>query len=154
MQLQRWSGLSMVDAVCLEKNELVRTGKHFRIDTSRRKTGVRVSNVIPRWLGREMLKIKNANQKYFFWSGESSTKSACSVYDKLYRTVFNRAGISNGGSHRLRHLFGVYLLEKGVDIRVVSRALGHKSVTITERYYAKWNLKQQASLEQSLTKAW
>jgi len=154
MQLQRWSGLSMVDAVCLEKTELVKTGKYFRIDTTRRKTGVRVSNVIPRWLGQELLKIKNVNQQYFFWSGESSTKSACSVYDKLYRSVFNRAKISHGGSHRLRHLFAVSLLEKGVDIRIVSRALGHKSVTITERYYAKWNLKQQSTLEQSLAKAW
>lgn len=54
----------------------------------------------------------------------------------------------------MRHLFAVSLLEKGVDIRIVSKALGHKSITITERYYAKWNLKQQATLEQSLTKAW
>jgi len=30
-----------------------------------------------------------------------------------------------------------------VDIRKVSRALGHSSVVITERYYAKWNKAQQ-----------
>jgi integrase len=31
------------------------------------------------------------------------------------------------------------LLKAGVDIRKVSKALGHSSVTITGRYYAKWN---------------
>lgn len=154
MQLQRWSGLSLVDAVCLEKNELVKVGNRYRVDTSRRKTGVRVSNIIPIWLGKELHQIQNNSQDHFFWTADSTPKSACSVYDKLYRSVFEHAGITNGGSHRLRHLFAVSLLEKGVDIRIVSRALGHKSVVITERYYAKWNLKQQATLEQSLAKAW
>ena len=154
VQLQRWSGLSLVDAVCLEKQELIKVGNRYRVDTSRRKTGVRVSNIVPGWLGKELLQIRNGNQSHFFWSGQSSPKSACSVYDKLYRTVFEHAEIINGGSHRLRHLFAVSLLEKGVDMRIVSKALGHKSITITERYYAKWNLKQQATLEQSLTKAW
>ena len=31
IQLQRWSGLSIVDAVCLSKDELVQDGKVFRV---------------------------------------------------------------------------------------------------------------------------
>ncbi|HZQ24915.1 MAG TPA: tyrosine-type recombinase/integrase [Terriglobales bacterium] len=155
IQLQRWAGLSLVDAVCLGKDELVKvSGNKFRVDTSRRKTGSKISNPIPGWLGNLLLKVKNGNEQFFFWSGESTTKSATSVYDKLYRKVFDQAGIVNGGSHRLRHLFAVHLLEIGIDIRVVSRALGHKSLAITERYYAKWSRKQQASLESALTKGW
>lgn len=154
MQLQRWAGLSLVDGVLLEKNELIATGDHFRVDTSRRKTGVRVSNVIPSWLGRELLKVKNGNPEFFFQTGAATAKSATSVYDKLYRKVFQRAGIVNGGSHRLRHLFAVSLLEKGVDIRLVSKALGHKNLSVTERHYAKWSTKQQSSLEKALAKAW
>ncbi len=38
MQLQRWSGLSLVDAVCFEKQELVKDASYYRVDTSRRKT--------------------------------------------------------------------------------------------------------------------
>jgi integrase len=47
MQLQRWSGLSLVDAVCLSKDELVQDGKTFRVRTQRRKTGAHINNVIP-----------------------------------------------------------------------------------------------------------
>jgi site-specific recombinase XerD len=154
MQLQRWSGLSLVDAVCLGKNELIKSGDCFRIDTSRRKTGSKISNVIPGWLGKLLLRLKNGNRQHFFWSGQSTPKSACSVYDKLYRRVFEDAGIVDGGSHRFRHLFAVSLLEKGVDIRLVSKALGHKSLAVTERFYASWSRKQQTSLESALTKTW
>jgi|SRR5581483_6331634 len=153
IQLQRWSGLSFVDAVCLERRELVKNGPRYRIDTRRRKTGAQVSNVIPKVVAAELLRLKT-NSIYFFWSGQSSQKSATSSYDKLYRRLFRKAGIVNGGSHRLRHLFAVSLLEKGVDIRLVSRALGHKSVAITERYYAKWSRQQQVNLEKALASSW
>jgi integrase len=56
-------------------------------------------------------------------------------------------------SHMLRHTFSVELLKAGVDIRKVSKALGHTSVTITERYYAKWNMAQQDILDGDLASA-
>jgi site-specific recombinase XerD len=54
----------------------------------------------------------------------------------------------------LRHTFSVELLKAGVDIRKVSKALGHSSVTITERHYAKWNKAQQDILDGDLASAW
>src|SRR5580765_3245304 len=153
MQLQRWSGLSIVDAVCLSKNELQQTGKVFRVRTQRRKTGAHINNVIPAWLGKELLRVKNGNPTYFFISGEATTKGAVSTIDKMYRQVFQKAGV-DGTSHMFRHTFSVELLKAGVDIRKVSRALGHSSVTITERYYAKWNKAQQDILDGDLAKAW
>lgn len=81
-------------------------------------------------------------------------KSATSVYDKLYRRVFKKAHIIGGGSHRFRHLFAVSLLEAGVDLRVVSKALGQSNLAVTERYYAKWSRKQQVLLARELTKTW
>ena len=154
MQLQRWSGLSLVDAVCLSRAELTPAGKNYRVDTSRRKTGTRVQVPIPGWLGKALLRMKNGNQQFFFWSGESTPKSAVSVFDKLYRKVFLAAGVKEGTSHRFRHRFAVAALETGVDIRVVSRALGHKSLQTTERFYGKWNKKQQAALESQLAATW
>jgi integrase/recombinase XerD len=153
MQLQRWSGLSLVDAVCLSKDELQQSGRVFRVRTQRRKTGAHINNVIPSWLGKEMLKVKNGNPTYFFISGEATTKGAVSTIDKMYRQVFQKAGI-DGTSHMFRHTFSVELLKAGVDIRKVSRALGHSSVTITERYYAKWNKAQQDILDGDLARAW
>jgi site-specific recombinase XerD len=156
MQLQRWSGLSLVDAVCLSKDELLQSGKTFRVRTERSKTGTHVNNVIPYWLGRELLAAKNGNPEYFFISGEATPKGAVSVFDKMYRQVFEAAGIKKPGqlSHTLRHTFAVELLKAGVDIRKVSKALGHSSVTITERYYAKWNKAQQDILDGDLARAW
>ena len=155
MQLQRWSGLSLVDAVCLSKDELQQDGKGmvFRIRTQRRKTGAHINNVIPTWLGKELLKVKNGNPTYFFISGEATPKGAVSTVDKMYRQVFQKAGV-DGTSHMFRHTFAVELLKAGVDIRKVSRALGHSSVTITERYYAKWNKAQQDILDGDLARAW
>jgi integrase/recombinase XerD len=153
MQLQRWSGLSLVDALCLSKDELQQEGKVFRVRTQRRKTGAHINNVIPSWLGKELLRVKNGNKNYFFISGEATPKGAVSTMDKMYRQVFTVAGVE-GSSHMFRHTFSVELLKAGVDIRKVSKALGHSSVTITERYYAKWNKAQQDILDEDLAKAW
>jgi len=153
MQLQRWSGLSLVDAVCLSKDELEEGAGTFRVRTKRRKTGVHINNVIPAWLGEELLQVKNGSPHYFFITGEATPKGAVSTMDKMYRRVFQRAGI-DGTSHMFRHTFSVELLKAGVDIRKVSKALGHSSVTITERYYARWNKAQQDILDGDLSRAW
>jgi integrase/recombinase XerD len=153
MQLQRWAGLSLVDAVCLSNNELRQSGKLFRIQTRRRKTGVHINNVIPFWLGKELLQLKRRCPEYFFISGNATQKGAVSIMDKMYRRVFKVARIE-GTSQMFRHTFSVELLKAGVDIRKVSKALGHSSVTITERYYAKWNKAQQQILDRHLARAW
>jgi integrase len=156
MKLQRWSGLSLVDAVCLATNELIEHRGAFRVTTERRKTGAHINNVIPAPLGKELFKVRNGNRSYFFISGEATPKGAVSTFDKQYRKAFVKAGIKLDGqlSHTLRHTFAVELLKAGVDIRKVSRALGHSSVVITEKYYAKWNRAQQDILDGDLKTAW
>ncbi|HWZ80179.1 MAG TPA: site-specific integrase [Candidatus Sulfotelmatobacter sp.] len=77
--------------------------------------------------------------------------TVCGVLHKLREC--KKAGV-DGTSHMFRHTFSVELLKAGVDIRKVSRALGHSSVTIAERYYAKWNKAQQDILDGDLTRAW
>ena len=43
MQLQPWAGLSLVDAVCLSKDELLKTASLFRARPKRRKTGAPIN---------------------------------------------------------------------------------------------------------------
>lgn len=156
MQLQRWSGLALVDAVCLNKDELVKAGDHYRVVAERRKTGTHINNVIPGWLGKELLAVKNNNPEYFFWTNTSTPKSAVSYFDKLYRKVFKQAKIATDGklSHRFRHTFAVECLKAGIDIRKVSKALGHSSVLTTEKYYARYNKSLQDLLDDDLSGAW
>jgi integrase/recombinase XerD len=156
MRLQRLSGLALVDAVCLERDELRKDADGtYRVVTSRQKSDEPVNNVIPAALAEELLRVKNGNPKYFFWTGESTTKSAVSYFDKLYRKVFKQAKIATDGqlSHRFRHTFAVELLKSGVQMRHVSKALGHASIQTTERYYAKWEPGQQATLDAALSEA-
>jgi site-specific recombinase XerD len=152
MQLQRWSGLSLVDAVCLSKDELRQEGNTFRVVTDRQKTGTLINNVIPAWLAKELLQTKNGNPVFFFWSGTTTPEDAPSYFQKLYRKVFKAAGIE-GSSHDFRHTYAVELLKSGVDIRTVSKALGHSSVTVTERFYSKWCVGQQNNLDNKLRMA-
>jgi integrase len=68
--------------------------------------------------------------------------------------LFDKTGIPKAHPHRLRDTFAVSLLEAGVPIREVSRALGHKSVTITERDYAKWTPDQQHRMDDFIVGTW
>jgi len=155
MQLQRWAGLSLVDAVCLSKDELQLVDGEYHVIRQRQKTkhaGITVNNVIPTWLGEELLKLKNGHPKYFFWSGTTTPEDAPSYFHKLYRRVFEEAGIE-GSSHDFRHTYAVELLKAGVGIRNVQKALGHASLQVTERYYAKWDKGQQCLLDNALRAA-
>ena len=73
--------------------------------------------------------------------------------DDLYRKVFRVAGVEES-SHAFRHTFAIELLKSGVDVRSVSKALGHSSVAITERFYSRWCKGQQNMLDDVLTRAW
>lgn len=56
----------------------------------------------------------------------------------LVRSALNHVGIeqSKHPLHMWRHAFATHLDEQGVDIRVISQLLGHKSVATTEKYLA------------------
>lgn len=159
-QLMRWSGLAIGDAVTLERAELHhnKAKNLYRIVTARQKTGTNVYVPIPPAVARELLAVANGNEKYFFWSGNSTHESAGKNFANLYvRPCFDAAKITCDGhmvSHRLRDTFAVDLLEKGVPLEEVSKLLGHESIKTTERHYSKWVKGRQDRLDSLVSATW
>ena len=56
-------------------------------------------------------------------------------FAKSLNGIYNRAGIDKSGAHILRHTFASMLFEKGVDIKIISKLLGHSRVEITYNEY-------------------
>lgn len=158
IQLMRWSGLAIRDALTLERSEIVPDGNLHTIVTSRQKTGTHVSVPIPPEIAEELLQVANGNPKYIFWSGKGEEESITKNWAKYYiAPLFKAAKIPNAGhmmSHRLRDTFAVDLLQKGVPLEDVSKLLGHESVRTTERHYAKWVKGRQDRLNSLVVGTW
>ena len=59
-----------------------------------------------------------------------------SNFERSFHTVLKKAGIGGDyGIHALRHTFASMLFTKGVDVKIVSKILGHSSVKITYDIY-------------------
>jgi len=160
IQLMRWSGLAIRDALTLKRSGLIRDGKKnvYRVVTARHKTGVDVSVPIPEDVAKELLAVLNGNADYIFWSGKGEAESVTKNWAKYYiAPLFTAAKIECAGhmmSHRLRDTFAVDLLQKGVPLEDVSKALGHMSVKTTERHYAKWVKGRQDRLDSLVMGTW
>jgi site-specific recombinase XerD len=158
IQLMRWSGLAIRDALTLKRSEIQhdKQKRLYRIVTARQKTGTHVSVPIPPAIAKELLAVANGNAEYIFWSGEGEEESITKSWAKLYLApLFEAAKLSSNGylkSHRLRDTFAVDLLEKGVPLEEVSKLLGHESIKTTEKHYAKWG--RQDRLGNLVTATW
>ncbi|MFZ1140735.1 MAG: site-specific integrase, partial [Candidatus Sulfotelmatobacter sp.] len=134
--LMRHSGLSVIDAASLAKEELQFATGEYRIVRRRLKTKILVNNFFPAEIAAELQAVPNSNPKYFFWSGKGKEKAIAGNLSRKLKPIFIKAEIEDGHSHRFRDTAAVELLKAGVDIRDVQKFLGHKSLATTEKYYA------------------
>lgn len=82
----------------------------------------------------------------FFYKSASPSYVSQNVWRVMQRTG-KKVGIEDCRPHRLRDTFAVRRLEAGIQIGDLSKMLGHSSVTMTERYYAKWTKGREDRLE-------
>lgn len=155
--LMRWSGLAIRDSLTLERCRLFYDARKdlHRVVTARQKTGTPVSVPLPADVAKEILATPNGTERYLFWDGSADIVKTWTKY--YVAPVFETAEIPREGnmvSHRLRDTFAVDLLEKGVPLEEVSKALGHKSIKTTERSYARWVIGRQDRMDTLITGSW
>lgn len=55
--------------------------------------------------------------------------------ERTFYRVLKNIGIEKTGTHSLRHTFASFLFDRGVDVKTVSKLLGHASIQITLNTY-------------------
>jgi integrase/recombinase XerD len=164
IKLMRWSGLAIRDASTIRRSDFhfdKETGIH-KIIRERTKTRTPLFIPIPAEVAEECLSVTNGNTQFLFWNPLKDPTHArayriAGYMGELITAAFKAAGVYSDGhmiSHRLRATFAVDLLQKGVPLEHVSKLLGHKSVTTTERHYARWIKGRQVLLENVVSATW
>lgn len=132
--VMRYSGLRIGDVARLEKERINAAGE-LMLYTA--KTGQPVRVPLPAAVVDALERFPHKTERYYFWDGQSKPDSIRNSWvDRLAR-VFKRAKLTGAHSHRLRDTFAVELLNRGVSIEHVSILLGHASIRVTERHYAR-----------------
>ncbi len=155
--LMRWSGLSILDAVTLERRRL----DADRLLLYRHKTKVPVYVPLPPVVTTLLDSLPNSNPRYFFWSGNGDPHTAKKGWQRSLRLLFRNLNLTSEDGlpkrchpHMLRDTFAVELLLAGVPLDQVSLLLGHSSIKVTEKHYAPFVKARQLQLEQSARMAW
>jgi integrase/recombinase XerD len=151
IQILRWSGLRIGDAMKLAKEKI--DGNRLFLRTA--KTGVPVYVPLPDFVVQE-LEALPLYGGFYFWNraGESKIETATGNARRALRRIFKEAGVKHGHPHRFRDSFAVGLLEKGVPIETVSILLGHSDIRVTQRHYSPWVKSLQENLESAVRKTW
>jgi integrase/recombinase XerD len=160
LQLMRWSGLAIRDAVSLPKSGLEwdAARQTYRVTTSRQKTGTHVSVLLPPNVSAELKPLVEKHPVYvLFPETDVKFEDIAKTYTSRYiRPAFEAAKIpcnTHMVSHRLRDTFAVDLLDKGVSIDQVAKALGD-TVKTTEAHYLKWVKSRQDRLDADISGTW
>lgn len=157
IQLMRWSGLAIIDAVGMGRDSLTwdKAKKIHQVRTARQKTRTEVYVPLPKDVAGEVVAVPNDNRKYLFWNtGTGTLRSAVTNWQHDLRAVFRKAGMPNGHPHQLRDTFAVELLVAGVPLEEVSKLLGHDSIKTTEKHYAPWVKSRQDRLDALVSATW
>ncbi len=106
------------------------------IITTRKKTKntrtIPINNTVFNLLKKKST-IRHIKSDYVFFNSAGNRIDAGKLKSVFIRTVKD-AGIESFRFHDLRHTFATRLVQKGVDIYKVSKLLGHKDISTTQKY--------------------
>jgi integrase len=103
----------------------------------------------------------NANERYFFWTGEGLAKTITSNWQRSYKKLFSLVGLKNQDGtakrchpHMLRDTFAVEAILSEMPVQRVSEILGHSSIRVTEKHYLPWVRARQKQLNDAVVESW
>jgi integrase len=159
--VMRFTGLRISDAVTLDHTQLVRreSGEGYAIKImSQQKTKEWVRVPITREVVDALhglnFKGESHGKKYWFYTGNGERDTAVNNWRERMSNLFklaqaDRAFAHHASSHTWRHTFAISMLNAGVDVKTVSRWLGHASIRVTEAHYGHANLATHVASEQA-----
>ena len=150
--------IKMMYFLGLRVSEVLRlTWKDFYFDNSDTKVFIsgkgnrERSLIIPNQLYHELLGLKSEDIDYVFHAYQRNEMLKRQAVNIMLNRLKNRLGIdSHIHPHKFRHEHSMASLDNGCDIHLLSRSLGHSSVSITESYYLNGREKQSSSTYISL----
>ena len=96
---------------------------------------------------------KEEHPDYWFWSRKCSATVNTNKWVRKVRQLNKHLNFKDEEgqpmefrSHMLRDTFAVEMLLHGMELENVSKLLSHKSIAVTEKYYAKWVKARQRKL--------
>jgi integrase len=150
------TGLSIIDAVQLERAALERAGKTKVLKIERQKTGKSATIPLNAELLKELLAVLNGNPTYVFWHGAALADSETKRLQGEMRELMRDAGIYIEGNvfHRFRDTAVDFWLGAGWSMTDIAVALGD-TTAIVERHYKDWaSERMEARLSKLPVRSW
>lgn len=126
------TGLRFSDSSTLREENIItdKNGmKWIRLDQKKTQTPLEVPML------EEAIKIYNLYNSNREETGFILPKMSHQKVNSYLKIIADQAGIKKHISHHTaRHTFGTSLLERGVDLKIVSKLMGHTSIKSTEHY--------------------
>ena len=157
----------IIDAACLEREQIIREGKSYRVRlTSRQKTSKKahpqmIDNAIPPDLGWDLVSGLNTNTRYVFWNkpGEdpatpAEKRDAVKFWQKQVRALLDSLGLPSATSHRFRHTLAIEMIRHGATFEDVAAALGNTVAVVAKFYSHEWNKVRQGRTDAAIMAAW
>ncbi|MFO7172598.1 MAG: tyrosine-type recombinase/integrase [Bacillota bacterium] len=144
----RWQDVDLDKGTITVAQILERVGSSFRFNSPKTKASRRTFELpaaciqaLRRWRreqAEERMRVGPAwaHPELVFTTTLGTPLSHWNVTKRDFRAVLEKAGLPRIRFHDLRHTAATLMLDQGVPVHVVSRVLGHASVTVTLQVYA------------------